>query len=212
MLSGMPPATANTSTAPTIARDVLGILRLPAPQAAPLLIGCELEAHGVRARIVETEAYHSEADLACHAARGRTPRTEPLYAKSGTLYVYLCYGLHQMLNLVCDVEGTPSAVLIRAIAITAGEDVARERRQNLRTPLARLANGPGRVAQALALNRNHSGLELGQAICPLKLHPASSRPPLANGGRIGVAYAGPEWGAKPWRWWERDFPVAGRAS
>jgi DNA-3-methyladenine glycosylase len=190
--------------------DPSDILKLPSPQAAPLLIGCTLTCNQISARIVETEAYHTEADLACHASKRRTPRTATLYAKSGTLYVYLCYGLHQMLNLVCDAEGTPSAVLIRAIAITAGEDVARERRRNLRTSLTRLANGPGMVAQTLALNRNHSGLELGQAICPLKLHPATTRPRLANGPRVGVAYAGAEWAAKPWRWWEDGFPVAGR--
>jgi DNA-3-methyladenine glycosylase len=195
---------------PSLPTDPDDILALPSHQAAPLLIGCTLTCHGVTARITETEAYHTEADLACHASKGRTARTEVLYAKSGTLYVYLCYGLHQMLNLVCDAEGVPSAVLIRAVAITAGEATARARRGNQRVAIDRLANGPGMVAQALALNRNHSGLVVGQALCPLTLHPAAARAPLANGPRVGVAYAGPVWSAKPWRWWERDFPVAGR--
>nr|MBA3707541.1 DNA-3-methyladenine glycosylase [Planctomycetota bacterium] len=87
-------------------------LALPAPQLAPLLIGCAIEAHGVAGTIVETEAYQGEEDQACHACRGLTPRTATLYREPGTLYVYLCYGMHHLLNIVCDRDGAPAAVLI----------------------------------------------------------------------------------------------------
>lgn len=168
---------------------------------------------GVRARITETEAYHTHKDLACHASKGRTQRTETLFAPAGTLYVYLCYGMHWMLNLVCGDEGVPSAVLIRSVQIIDGAAVVRERRttgiKNIDGPLPRnIANGPGKVCQALALGRAHHGRSLFVAGCPLSLHPPTN--PVRNkrqGPRIGVAYAGPVWAAKPWRWWERGFPV-----
>jgi DNA-3-methyladenine glycosylase len=180
-------------------------LALPAPRLAPLLIGCELSAHGVRGRIVEVEAYHSERDLACHASRGRTPRSETLYAAPGTLYVYLCYGMHWMLNVVCGRVDEPSAVLIRALDISDGLALARRRRGRVADPIA---NGPGKVCQALALNRVAHGTRLGARDCPLRLSPSTL--PTARrqrGPRIGVAYAGPLWAAKPWRWWEEGFPV-----
>jgi DNA-3-methyladenine glycosylase len=183
-------------------------LTLPAPSVAPRLIGCELEAHGVRARIVETEAYQSEADLACHASKGRTPRTDVLYRAPGTLYLYLVYGMHILLNIVCDRVGTPSAVLIRALEIVDGEAEVRRRR---RQPTARaqlLANGPGKVTEALALELAHNGLVLGTAHCPLRLLPPRVKPDaIAHGPRVGVAYAGPDWAKKPWRWWQAGFPV-----
>src|SRR4051812_46969038 len=87
-------------------------LSRPAPQVAPALLGWRLAIGPHLARITETEAYHGMSDLACHAARGRTPRTETLFARPGTLYVYLCYGIHWMLNVVCDRVDVPSAVLI----------------------------------------------------------------------------------------------------
>ena len=185
-------------------------LSQPAPLVAPQLIGCELVAHGVRARIVETEAYQSEADKACHAARGRTARTDVLYRRPGTVYLYLVYGLHVMLNLVCDHEDAPAAVLIRAIEILDGEAVVRRRRRQPSGSARRLANGPGKVCEALALDLSANGTVLGRRSCPLRLLPPTRRPDaLAVGPRVGVDYAGPGWADRPWRWWEAGFPVAG---
>ena len=99
---------------------VLSYLSRPAPEVAPGLLGWRLTAHGVSGIIAETEAYQGEEDLACHAAKGRTPRTATLYAAPGTIYVYLCYGMHHLLNLVTDREGVPSAVLIRGSGLKAG--------------------------------------------------------------------------------------------
>lgn len=188
-------------------------LSLPAPVLAPKLIGCELEANGVRGRIVETEAYQGEDDRACHASKGRTPRTDLLYRKPGTLYLYLVYGMHTLLNIVCDREGVPAAVLIRSLDIVAGEDLARRRRRHATCQNALLANGPGKVTQALALDRAQNGLTLGASRCPLRLYPATEkRRSLANGPRVGVDYAGPGWVDKPWRWWESGFPVVSSRS
>jgi DNA-3-methyladenine glycosylase len=190
---------------------VLGLpdLSQPATRVAPRLIGCELVAHGVRARIVETEAYQGEADKACHAARGRTARADVLYRAPGTVYLYLVYGLHVMLNLVCDREGAPAAVLIRAIEILDGEPMVRRRRRQPSASPRLLANGPGKVCEALALELAANGTRLGRRGCPLRLLAPTRRPgPLAVGPRVGVAYAGPGWADKPWRWWEAGFPVA----
>jgi len=193
------------------ARTVVGLpdLSQPAPVVAPQLIGCELVANGVRGRIVETEAYQSEADKACHAARGRTARTDVLYREPGTVYLYLVYGLHVMLNLVCDQEGTPSAVLIRALEILDGEAVVRRRRRQAVDAARRLANGPGKLCEALALDLSANGTRLGRRGCPLRLLPPTRLPAaLSVGPRVGVDYAGPGWADKPWRWWETGFPVA----
>lgn len=181
----------------------------PAPICAPELIGWELSAHGVRGRIVETEAYQGEEDKACHASRGVTPRTEVLYRQPGTVYLYLVYGMHVLLNLVCDRPGTPAAVLIRSLEIVDGVEQVRERR---RQPGARerlLANGPGKVCEALALDLAPNGSVLGRGGCPLTLsRPTRRADALASGPRVGVAYAGPGWVDRPWRWWEAGFPVA----
>ena len=133
-----------------------------------------------RVRIREVEAYHGESDIACHANKGRTSRTEVMYAAGGVWYVYLCYGIHEMLNLVTGPAGQPSAILIRGV-----EGI----------------EGPGRVTRALGINRRFNGrpaepatglwLEDDGFVVPLDSIIATPR--------IGVAYAGPVWAAKPWR-------------
>jgi DNA-3-methyladenine glycosylase len=180
----------------------------PATAVAPLLIGCGIEAHGVRGRIVEAEAYQGVEDKACHASRGRTARTEVLFGEPGTLYAYLCYGLHVLLNLVCDAPGTPAAVLVRAVDVEAGEPAVRRRRGQPGGRPQLLANGPAKLTQALGISLEHNHLRLGEPRCPLRLTPARVRPVLACGPRIGVAYAGPGWADRPWRWWEAGYPVA----
>jgi DNA-3-methyladenine glycosylase len=93
-------------------------------------------------RITEVEAYHGESDLACHASKGRTPRTEVLYGRSGVWYVYLCYGIHEMLNLVVGPPGHPAAILIRGV-----EGIS----------------GPGRVTRALGIGRALNGRPAARA-------------------------------------------------
>jgi DNA-3-methyladenine glycosylase len=130
--------------------------------------------------ITEVEAYHSGRDRACHASRGRTPRTETLFAPGGVWYVYLCYGMHEMLNLVTGPADFPAAVLIR------GVDGIR---------------GPGRVTKALGVDRR-----LNRAPCApasgLWIEDRGRRIPrngIVATPRVGVDYAGRFWGKKPWR-------------
>lgn len=170
---------------------VAALLARPAPVVAPDLLGWRLAVNGVIGTIAETEAYHGEEDLACHAAKGRTPRTVTLYAAPGTLYVYLCYGMHHMLNVVTDQEEVPSAVLIRGLIID-GIDPRR-------------SNGPGKVAKLLGLDRRHNGELLGKSLTLLSPEQAIGR--ICRGPRIGVDYAGPVWATKPWRWWIESFPA-----
>lgn len=133
-----------------------------------------------RARIIETEAYDGERDLACHAARGRTPRTDVLYARAGTWYVYLCYGIHEMLNLVAGPEDWPAAVLIRGV-------------EGL--------SGPGRLTRAWSINRSLNRTLMdpvsGLWIEDEGFSPSSKE--IVRTPRIGIDYAGPLWAAKPWR-------------
>ena len=130
--------------------------------------------------IVETEAYNGEGDLACHARAGRTGRTDVLYGPGGVWYVYLCYGIHEMLNLVVGPADWPAAILIRGVEG---------------------AIGPGRVTKALAINR---ALNRAPAAEPsgLWIEDRGVRVPadlVVRTPRIGVDYAGPIWSAKPWR-------------
>jgi DNA-3-methyladenine glycosylase len=182
---------------------------LPATTMAPRLIGAVIEAHGVTARITETEAYQGMEDRACHASRGVTARTEILFGECGVLYVYLCYGMHALLNLVCDREGVPAAVLLRAIDITRGQSLARARRSDATGSVAQLANGPAKLTQALGIGVRHHRLRLGEPGCPMRLRLGEPRDELACGTRIGVDYAG-SCALRPWRWWEAGYPLAAK--
>ncbi len=131
--------------------------------------------------IVETEAYDGEKDLACHARVGRTGRTEVMYAAGGVWYVYLCYGIHEMLNLVVGPRDWPAAVLIRGIEG---------------------AIGPGRVTRSLTINRSVNRTSACDASAGLWIEDRGVRVPrhaVVAAPRVGVDYAGPVWASKPWR-------------
>ena len=136
--------------------------------------------------IVETEAYLTD-DPACHAYRGQTPRNSAMFGSPGHAYVYFTYGLHMMLNLVCAPEGIAEAVLIRAIEPVAGEDTMRENRGGI-SETRQLTNGPGKLAQALALTQlSHNGLDLTDPQSELQIlantHPAFE---MVTTTRIGI--------------------------
>ena len=166
----------------------------PVLDVARELIGCIVEHRGVAGVIVETEAYH-ESEPACHAFVGRTPRTETLFGEPGRAYVYRSYGVHALLNAVCEPEGIGAAVLIRALAPVAGLEQMRVRRR----PPGRaggpareqdLCSGPGKLTQALGvgLEENASCLSSG----PILIRPRAGdwrEPAVVQGTRIGITRA-----------------------
>ena len=157
------------------------------------LIGCVLVHRRRAGIIVETEAYLGPEDLASHARFGPTARTSVMFGPGGVAYVYLCYGIHQMFNIVTGAGGSGQAVLIRAIAPHAGlpDDPA-------------IGRGPGKVTTALLLDRSHDRRDLARGA--LFVAAAPTKPPaIATGPRVGVDYAG-AWAARPYRFWWRDHP------
>jgi DNA-3-methyladenine glycosylase len=123
------------------------------------LLGCVLSRRSpeglVSGVIVETEAYRPE-DPACHAYKGPTMRNRTMFGGPGLAYVYLSYGTHRLLNVVCEGEGVGSAVLIRALRPTEGREIMARRRGRESS----LCNGPGRLTQALAIDLSHDGRDL----------------------------------------------------
>ena len=140
--------------------------------------------------ITETEAYAGVADKGSHAyGERRTKRTEPMFAEGGVAYVYLCYGIHHLFNVVTNIDGTPHAVLVRAGDPLEGVDVMLERRKRPAVD-AKLLAGPGTVAQALGITTTHSGLELtGPAIWIESGAPDEIAREIIAGPRIGIDYA-----------------------
>lgn len=131
--------------------------------------------------IVETEAYHGESDQACHARAGKTKRTAVMYGPGGVWYVYLCYGIHEMLNLVAGPPDFPAAILVRGVEG---------------------AIGPGRVTKALGIDRNLNAASATSEESGLWLEDRGVRVPrtkIKATPRIGVDYAGPIWAQKHWR-------------
>ncbi|MEZ4385767.1 MAG: DNA-3-methyladenine glycosylase [Nannocystaceae bacterium] len=172
------------------ARDALEVARD--------LLGHELRRGAVRLRIVEVEAYRWPGDSANHARAGRTARNAAMFGPAGRAYVYLCYGIHNLLNLVCGPEGEAAAVLIRACEPLAGLETI-EARRGVRAGRGFLA-GPGKVGQALAVDPALSGHDLC-APGGLSVHRGLAPPPSAvlAGPRIGIDYAEAADRAAPWR-------------
>jgi len=166
--------------------------------------------------IVETEAYGGPADRASHARAGRTARTAHMFGPPGHAYVYLVYGLHSCFNVVAETDGVAGAVLIRAMRPHLGLDLIRARRGRPGDADDRLAAGPARVCQALAVDRTLDGhdLSLGEALWieePADQdREAMPLAGVASGPRIGVAYAGEDWAERPWRFGLRDDPSLSR--
>lgn len=153
--------------------------------------------------ITETEAYKGFNDRASHAFGGRrTKRNEMMYAEGGRAYVYLCYGMHSMLNFVTNKEGIPDAVLIRGIMPTHGEELMLQR-TGKRQCSATITDGPGKVCKALGISTKLNGTPLNSDILWVEdrgLTIPSDK--IQCGPRIGVDYAGED--AKlPWRFWVR---------
>ena len=140
--------------------------------------------------ITETEAYNGVTDKASHAFGNRkTPRTQTMYQEGGIAYIYLCYGIHEMLNVVTSVEGQPQAILIRAIEPTEGVDIMLARK-NMVALKPNITAGPGSVARALGIDRKLNGISLQSDALWIEDRGLNyTEDQIAAVPRIGVAYA-----------------------
>ncbi len=173
----------------------------PTPEVARDLLGRRLvrrlEGERLSGIIVETEAYVGESDTACHASRGCTPRTRVMYGPPGRYYVYLIYGMHHMLNIVTAAEGEPEAVLIRALWPEEGLERMRALRGGV--PDRRLADGPGKLCRALAIDRGLNGASVEGDELWLEPGVEVPRERILASPRVGIDYASEEDRARPWR-------------
>lgn len=149
---------------------------------APALVGAVIfrrlpDGSVIHGRIAETEAYRGSEDLACHASRGRTRRTETLYRAGGCSYVYLVYGLHWLFNVVTGPEDAPQGVLIRA--------------------MDKPFDGPAKWTKAFQITGEHNGLYLPES--DVLWIEEGDRPPLRTAPRVGIDYAAEPWKSMPWR-------------
>lgn len=157
------------------------ILSRPAVDLAPELLGkllCRRGGNGIlKYRITETECYYGEEDTACHASKGKTERTKILYEKGGTAYIYLCYGMHCLFNVVSGKEGHPEAVLIRGVTDY---------------------NGPGKLTRAMGIDRSLNGQDLVDS-SELWIEDDGDRPEYVTAKRVGIDYATEEYRNILWR-------------
>jgi DNA-3-methyladenine glycosylase len=181
-------------------------------EVAPWLLNKLVVRGGRAGRIVEVEAYHGANDAASHAYRGRTPRTAVMFGPPGYLYVYFTYGMHWCANVVCGPEGDAAAVLLRALAPTAGLPAMRAVRPAARRDLD-LCNGPAKLCQAFGITKDQNGTDLlapGKAgTGAVRLLDDGTPPPRrpGRGPRIGIKEATD----KRWRFWVPGDPNVSRA-
>jgi DNA-3-methyladenine glycosylase len=174
----------------------------PVVEVAQALLGCTVRHGDASGIIVETEAYH-HSEPACHAYAGLTKRTATLFGPPGLAYVYRSYGIHALLNAVCEGEDVGAAVLIRALEPLDGLDAMRERRGGLQRP-EDLCSGPGKLTQALGIDVDLNGTDLLTGPIRLGDPPRGwTEPELVSGPRIGITRAVD----LPWR-----FSVVGSRS
>ena len=185
-----------------IARELLG-----------KVLVTEIDGQLTAGRITETEAYRAPDDRACHAYNSRrTARTEVMFQAGGRAYIYLCYGIHHLFNVVTGPEDMAHAVLIRAIEPIDGYEIMLDRRGLAMAPNQRskitLTTGPGAMSKALGLTTDFTGQSLLLPDTPIWIQEGPveiSAEEIASGPRIGVAYAGAS-AAWPWRFWLKNSP------
>jgi len=181
---------------------------------APELIGCTLTMNAgdqlLRARIVETEAYHQD-DEACHAFgfknRKKTNRVAHFFGPAGVTYVYLNYGIHKLLNVITGPDKEGSAVLIRALEPLEGIEMMRANRGGIDD--RNLGNGPGKLTQALGIELSHNQIDLFEPSAPISFKSRASKKPLQldHGPRVGITKAT----GYLWRFAERGSPYVSKA-
>lgn len=154
-------------------------------EVAPDLVGKILvrkfsDGTEMRVRITETEAYRGEEDKACHASKGRTPRTEVLYGESGMIYIYLCYGIHWLMNIVMGEKDNPQCVLLRA-----GDG----------------CNGPAKLTKYLQIDKSFNNTDICKN-SDIWIEDNGYRPDIKTASRVGIDYAGDYWKNIEWRFIE----------
>lgn len=189
-------------------QDDFSFLSGPAATVAPRLLGCvlerQLDGETVRVKIVETEAY-DQADAASHSYRGETLRTAPMFGAAGFAYVYFTYGMHHCMNVVVGEAGHGAAVLIRAVEPLDEYMAIKNRRQNI--DWKNTTNGPGKLCQALGIDRRLSGHDLRSEPLRLIVNAPVKSDDIVMATRIGISKAkdelwrfylhGNEWVSKP---------------
>ena len=151
-----------------------------------ILVHCREDGTVTRHLITETEAYLGEEDLACHASKGRTKRTEIMYSEGGHVYVYLIYGMYWMLNVVTGIEDNPQAVLIRGIDKIVGS---------------------GKVGRELKMDKSFYGENMEDSDL-IWIEDAPDSANFKTAPRVGIDYAGDEWKDKPWRFiLQKEFEI-----
>lgn len=158
--------------------------------------------------IVETEAY-SHTEKACHAHRGQTKRNEAMFQQGGIAYVYLCYGIHHLFNIVVGKAGVGDAVLIRALEPLAGIDAMLQRR-NMPKLAPRITAGPGTLSQALGITTQFNATALSGNTIWLEDGEAVPDSDIIKSPRVGVDYAGAD-ALLPWRFRVKDNPYTSPA-
>ena len=153
-----------------------------APDLVGKLIVRKIDNDIIKIRITETEAYRGEEDKGCHASRGRTPRTELLYRESGIIYVYLCYGMHWLMNVITGEKDMPQGVLFRA-----GEKF----------------NGPAKLTKRLSINGEFNGKSIIENE-EIWIEDDGYISEIITAPRVGIDYAGDEWKNKPWRFIDKN--------
>ena len=183
-----------------VARDLLGRLLVVPTRGGRRVSGI----------IVETEAYRGPEDRASHAWNGRrTARTETMYAIGGTAYVYFVYGMYHQFNVVTNAADTPHAVLVRALEPVEGVALMRRRRRIAGD--AALTSGPGKLCEALGIDRRLDRADLlGGRVWIEEGRGRLPASAIEAGPRVGIDYAG-EWIHRPWRFWVRDNAFVSRA-
>ena len=187
-----------------LGRDVVELSRA--------LLGCYLvakndETEKTAGMIVETEAYSGTGDKACHAHQNRfTKRTKVMFDNGGVAYVYLCYGIHHLFNIVTNTEGNADAILVRAIEPVAGLETMRQRR-NMDKIKPKMSNGPGKLTKALGITVDDYGYPLfaGQHIWIEEKSTPVKASSIGTGPRVGVDFAGED-AKKNWRFYVKDNP------
>ncbi|MGH3725825.1 MAG: DNA-3-methyladenine glycosylase [Mycobacterium sp.] len=181
------------------------ILTTHPAKAAQRLLGATIESRGVRALIVEVEAYGGVPDgpwpdPASHSFRGPTNRNRIMFGRAGHLYVYRSHGIHLCANVVCGPAGVACGVLMRAAAIVDGAPVCWQRRPTARND-AGLARGPGNLGAALGITPEDNGVDVFSASSPVRVT-LNRKQKALSGPRVGVSVAAD----RPWRFWLPNYP------